>query len=194
MRLGEAGNLSGTLNWTHTKKFERTLATGETFEYAGTHGPIVLSAGAGTPKDRATASLTWDRGPFSLSGAINYIGPIKFIDHKGETATDNGDGTVTDPSNGLVYNSNGATNCSVFTLSGEPYGGCKLPAFTTFDLFGRWSPNKNLEFNVSIQNIFDKKAPFDPYLVNTYAINYNQTWHQQGAIGRFFTIGAKYTF
>ncbi|HSC64362.1 MAG TPA: TonB-dependent receptor [Caldimonas sp.] len=194
MRLGEAGNLSGTLNWTHTKKFERTLASGETFEYAGTHGPIVLSSGAGTPKDRATASLTWDRGPYSISGAINYIGPIKFIDHKGETAQDNGDGTVTDPSNGLVYNSNGATDCSVYTLSGQPYGGCKLPSFTTFDLFGRWSPTKNLEFNVSIQNLFDRKAPFDPYLVNTYAINYNQTWHQSGAIGRYFTFGAKYTF
>ncbi|MEO8311854.1 MAG: TonB-dependent receptor [Caldimonas sp.] len=194
MRLGEAGNLSGVLTWTHTKKFKRTLASGETFEYAGTHGPIVLSSGAGTPKDRATLSLTWDRGPFSVSGAVNYIGPIKFIDHKGETAQDNGDGTVTDASNGLVYNSNGATNCSVFTVSGEPYGGCKLPAFTTLDLFGRWSPTKNWDINVSIQNVFDKKAPFDPYLVNTYGINYNQTWHQSGAVGRFFTVGAKYTF
>ena len=61
-------------------------------------------------------------------------------------------------------------------------------------LFGRWSPNKNWEINLSIQNVFDKKAPFDPYLVNTYGINYNQTWHQSGAVGRFWTIGAKYTF
>jgi iron complex outermembrane receptor protein len=194
MRLGEAGNLSGVLTWTHTSKFKRTLASGETSEYAGTHGPIVLSSGAGTPKDRATLSLTWDRGPFSVTGAVNYIGPLKFIDHQGETATDNGDGTVTDNSNGLVYNSNGATNCSVYTLSGEPYGGCKLPAFTTLDLFGRWSPSKNWDINLSIQNVFDKKAPFDPYLVNTYGINYNQTWHQSGAVGRFFTVGAKYTF
>jgi len=194
MRLGDAGNLSGTLNWTHTKKFERTLASGETFEYAGTHGPLSLSSGAGTPKDRVTASLTWDRGPFSLSGALNYIGPIKFVDHKGETAQDNGDGTVTDPSTGLVYNSNGATDCSAFTVSGEPYGGCKLPSFTTFDLFGRWSPSKNWEINVSIQNLFDRKAPFDPYLANSYVINYNQAWHQAGAVGRFFTVGGKYTF
>jgi iron complex outermembrane receptor protein len=194
MRLGEAGNLSGSLNWTYTKKFERTLASGETFEYAGTHGPIVLSSGGGTPKNRATLAMTWDRGPFSISGAVNYIGPIKFQDHKGELMQDNGDGTVTDPSTGLVYNSNGALNCSVFTVSGEPYGGCKLPSFTTLDLFGRWSPSKNWEINLSIQNVFDSKAPFDPYLVNSYGINYNQSWHQSGAVGRFFTVGAKYTF
>ena len=109
-------------------------------------------------------------------------------------ATDNGDGTVTDATNGLVYNSNGATNCAVFTLSGSPTGGCKLPSFTTFDLFGRWSPTKNLEINLSIQNVFDKKAPFDPYLAYPYGINYNQAWHQAGAVGRFFTVGAKYTF
>ena len=33
-----------------------------------------------------------------------------------------------------------------------------------------------------------------PYLVLTYGINYNQTWHQSGAVGRFFTLGAKYSF
>jgi iron complex outermembrane receptor protein len=42
--------------------------------------------------------------------------------------------------------------------------------------------------------VFDKKAAFDPYLVLTYGINYNQTWQQSGAVGRFFTVGAKYTF
>jgi iron complex outermembrane receptor protein len=196
MKLGEWGKLSGTLNYTHVNKFERTDALGNTVSYAGTQGPIVLSSGAGTPKDRATFTLTWDRGPYSITGAVNYVSGLKMIDHNGETVTDNGDGTVTDNSNGLVYTSNGTNaNCAAFTLTGEPYNGnCKVPSFTTFDLFGRWSPMKNLDINVSIQNLFDKKAPFDPYLVNTYGINYNQTWHQSGAVGRFFTVGAKYTF
>jgi iron complex outermembrane recepter protein len=193
MRLAEAGNLTGTLFWTHTRKFERTNQ-GQTFDYAGTQGPIVLSAGAGTPKDRATFSLTWDRGPFAITGNVNYIASMKLVDHKGEQVTDNGDGTVTDNTNGIIYNNNGDLNCASFDLSGNPYGGCKVPSFTTFDLFGRWNPSKNWEVNASIQNLFDKKAPFDPYLVLTYGINYNQTWHQSGAVGRFFTVGAKYTF
>ena len=194
MRLAEAGNLTGTLMWTHTDKYERTDAQGNKLSYAGTSGPIVLSAGAGTPKDRASFSLTWDRGPFAVTGVVNYIASLKLVDHKGEQAADNGDGTVTDTTNGLIYPNNGDLNCAVFDTAGNPYGGCKLPSFTTFDLFGKWNPTKNWEINASIQNVFDKKAPFDPYLVNTYGINYNQAWHQTGAVGRYFTIGAKYTF
>jgi iron complex outermembrane receptor protein len=194
MSLGEAGKLTTQLNWTHVRKFQRTDPDGNTFDYAGTSGPIVLSAGAGTPKDRASLSLGWDRGPWTVTGVLNYVGPLKLIDHKGETVTDNGDGTVTDDTNGLVYNSNGATNCAVFDTAGNPYNKCRLPSFTTFDLFAKWTPIKNLDINFSIQNLFDRKAPFDPYLVLTYGINYNQTWHQAGAVGRFFTLGAKYTF
>jgi iron complex outermembrane receptor protein len=53
---------------------------------------------------------------------------------------------------------------------------------------------KNLDINFSVQNLFDRKAPFDPYLATSYGINYNQGYHQAGAVGRFFTIGARYSF
>ncbi len=194
LRFAENGNLTGTVYWTHTREFKRTDAQGNTFDYAGTQGPIVLSAGAGTPQDRATGSLTWDRGPFAITGNVNYIAPMRLVDHKGEQAVSNGDGTVTDTTNGLIYNNNGDLNCATFDTSGNPFAGCKVASFTTFDLFGRWNPSKNWELNASIQNLLDKKAPFDAYLVLTYGINYNQTWHQSGAVGRFFTVGAKYTF
>jgi iron complex outermembrane receptor protein len=195
MSLGDIGRLSGQLNWTHVLKYKRTDADGNTFEYQGTHGPLVQSAGGGAPKDRATFSLTWDRGPFAVTGAVNYVGPIKMIDHVGEVSETDGT-TVHNGNTGVDYpdNGSGQLNCGVFTESGAIYNGCKLPSFTTFDLFAKWSPTKNLDINFSVQNLFDKKAPFDPYLVLTYGINYNQTWHQQGAVGRFFTVGAKYTF
>jgi iron complex outermembrane receptor protein len=195
MNLGEVGKLTSQLFFTHVGKFERTLADGTTFDYAGTQGPIVLSAGAGTPKDRATLSFTLDRGPWTGTVAVNYVGPIALVDHKGEQAVDQGGGVVLDGTNGIFYRSNGSLNCAVFNLDGTvPYGNCKLPSFTTFDLFGKWTPMKNLDINFSIQNLFDKKAPLDPYLVLTYGVNYNQTWHQAGAVGRFFTVGAKYSF
>ena len=201
MNLGGAGRLSGQLNWTHVNKLERTDVNGVTFDYAGTHGPLVASSGTGSPKDKATLSLTWDRGPFAVTGALNYVGSIKMVDHKGETTPQDLDetgaptGTITNPNTGVTYPDNGGSRaCGVFDTSGNIYGGCKLPSFTTFDLFARWSPTKNLDLNFSIQNLFDKKAPFDPYLAVPYAVNYNQGWHQAGAVGRFFTIGAKYTF
>jgi iron complex outermembrane receptor protein len=200
MNLGEIGKLTAQLNWTHTNKFSRTDADGNTLEYAGTHGPLSLSAGGGTPKDKATFSLTLDRGPWTVTGAMNYVGPIKMIDHKGETTSqdldDNGVplGTITNANTGVTYPDAGQYNCGVFDTNGNVYNNCRLPSFTTFDLFAKWTPIKNLDINFSIQNLFDRKAPFDPYLAIPYGINYNQTWHQAGAVGRFFTLGAKYSF
>jgi iron complex outermembrane receptor protein len=198
MNLGSVGKLTAQLNWTHVNKFRRTDAFGNTFDYAGTQGPISQSSGSGTPKDRASFSLTLDHGPWTVTGMVNYVGPLKMIDHKGETAADSGlgDGTIADGTNGLVWNYDGTSslNCGVYTVTGQPYNGCKLPSFTTFDLYGKWTVFKGFDINVSIQNLFDRKAPFDPYLPLTYGINYNQGWHQAGAVGRFFTIGARYTF
>ena len=201
MNLGEIGKLTAQLNWTHTNKFSRTDSDGNTLEYAGTHGPLSLSAGGGTPKDKATFSLTLDRGPWTVTGALNYVGPIKMIDHKGETTAQNidpdtglPDGTMTNGNTGVTYPDAGQYNCGVFDTNGNVYNNCRLPSFTTFDLFAKWTPIKNLDINFSIQNLFDRKAPFDPYLAVPYGINYNQTWHQAGAVGRFFTLGAKYSF
>jgi iron complex outermembrane recepter protein len=205
MNLGDAGKLTAQLNWTHVNKFRRTDAFGNTVDYTGTHGPIVQSSGAGTPKDRASMALTFERGPWAVTGMVNYVGPLKLVDHKGEVApcdSTNPDGsceagtTVTDTSNAVTWNWDGTSSreCGAFTLTGQPYNGCKLPSFTTFDLYARWTPIKNLDLNFSIQNLFDRKAPFDAYAVLSYGINYNQGWHQAGAVGRFFTIGAKYSF
>ena len=196
MNLGAAGRLSAQLNWTHVNKLERTDAFGNTLEYAGTHGPIVQSSGSGTPKDRGTFSITYDRSPFTVTGAVNYVGPISLVDHKGETAADNGDGTVTDAANGLLWNYDGKSGlgCGAFTLTGQPYNSCRLSSFTTFDLFGKFTVMKNLDINVSVQNVFDRAPAFDPYLVLSYGINYNQGWQQSGAVGRFFTVGARYSF
>jgi iron complex outermembrane recepter protein len=201
LSLGGAGRLSAQLNWTHVNKFSRTDASGNTVDYAGTHGPLVQSAGGGTPKDRVSMSLTWDRAEWAVTGALNYVGKIRMVDNKGETTPqhldpDTGlpDGLIVNPNTGVYYPDNGQYNCGVFDTSGNVFNDCKLPSFTTFDLFAKWSPTKHLDINVSIQNLFDRKAPFDAYLAVPYGINYNQTWHQAGAVGRFFTVVAKYSF
>ncbi|HTT12515.1 MAG TPA: TonB-dependent receptor [Burkholderiaceae bacterium] len=192
--LGSVGRLSGQLFWTHVNKLERTDQFGNTLEYAGTHGPLVQSAGGGSPKDRATFALTFDRGPAAATLSVNYVGPIKMVDHQGETTTSNGDGTMTNSNTGVTYPDIGQYDCGVFDTAGNVYNHCRLPSFTTFDLFAKWTATKGLDFNFSIQNLFDRAAPFDPYLAIPYGINYNQTWHQAGAVGRFWTVGAKYSF
>ena len=198
--LGQAGRLTAQLGWTHVNKFQRTDPDGNTFDYAGTHGPLVLSAGAGTPKNRASLSVGWDRGPWAVTGVLNYVGPLKLIDHKGETSDQDLDdagvpvGTIHNANTGVTYPDAGKFNCGAFDTAGNPYNNCRLPSFTTFDLFAKWTPMKNLDINISIQNLFDRKSPFDAYLAIPYGINYNQTWHQSGAVGRFFTVAAKYSY
>jgi iron complex outermembrane receptor protein len=195
--IKDVGRFTPQLFWTHVNSFKRTDYQGTTFEYAGTHGPLAQSAGGGGPKDRGTLTMTFNRGPWAVTLAANYVSSITMVDHQGETADSNGpgSGTITYPSTFVTYPDNGQYNCGVFDTNGNVYyGGCKLPAFTTWDLFAKWTHLKNLDLNFSIQNLFDKKAPFDPYLVIPYSINYNQTWHQAGAVGRFYTIGANYTF
>jgi len=172
MNLGEAGKLTGSLTWTHLLHFKRTLEDGTTYEYAGTDGPTSLSSSAGMPKDKATLALTWDRGPLSLTGTVNYVSGTKNVEYEG------------DPNGCLLYFSDG---------SDAPGPGCKAGSFTTFDLTGKYQVTKALQVYGGITNLFDRAAPYD--LSAFYGItHYNASYNQAGAIGRTFTLGLKYEF
>jgi iron complex outermembrane recepter protein len=186
--LGSNGKLTANVDWTHVRSFKRILDSGVELEYAGTHGPYALSSAAGTPKNRATFELAWDRGPVSLTGRINYVGPMRAVDNASpdyniESAEGN-----TPPRNVTLQD-----NCGSYFPNGYAApSGCQIAAFTTFDLSGKYQVAKNFEINGSILNLFNKRAPWDPY---TYGgVNYNPTYHQAGAVGTFINLGAKYTF
>ncbi|MEG2805793.1 TonB-dependent receptor [Stenotrophomonas sp.] len=137
---------------------------GETVDYAGTHGNCDVTNCIGTPKDRVNFGTTWKQGDWSVSGVANYIAKMENTDKRG------GD-------------------YQAFYEDGEPVK--KISSFTTFDLSGRWNVTEAFELNASVQNVFDRIAPLDP---TTYGgVNYNPL-HFSGAIGRYFTVGAKYTF
>ena len=75
---------------------------------------------------------------------------------------------------------------------GAAPGGCRIPSFTTFDLFAKYTGVKNWEFTASVRNLFNRIAPFNPY---TYGgLNYNPAIHQDGAVGTYFNMAAKFTF
>ena len=137
---------------------------GETVDYVGTHGNCDVTNCIGTPEDRVNFGTTWKQGPWSVSGVVNYISSLENKDRRG------GDYLA-------------------FYADGTPVE--KISSFTTFDLSGRWNINDAFELNASVQNVFDRIAPLDP---TTYGgVNYNPL-HFSGAIGRYFTVGAKYTF
>ena len=193
--LGGMGNLTAGLIWTRLFSFERELPSGEKFEYVGTHGPFVLSSAGGTPRDRARFELTWDNDLASVTAAVNFVSSINMIDHKGESLVLNDDGithaTTTHEGDHIVADPNGRV-CGVYNPDGTVRNGCRVDAFTTLDLFGRFKGGESWELTAAIVNALGKQAPFDPY---TYGgLNYNPAFHQAGAVGRFFTLGFRYSF
>lgn len=186
--LGEMGRMTVGLTLTHVMKYNRKFdGIDQEYEYAGYHGPYVLSSAAGTPKTRASLEVALEKANWQVAGRWNFVSGMRAIDHGGapysaEVDEGNGPPAGADP-----------TTCSVFFPDGRPApGGCRVSSFTTFDLFGKWNVSKNLTLSGSILNVFDRLAPWDPYTYGGY--NYNPTYHQAGAVGRFFQVGAKYTF
>jgi len=163
------GSLTFDAKYTFLDKWERTERDGTTRDYAGTHGNCDVSNCMGTPDHKLNLRATWERENWRLSANVNYRGPIDntfFKDDPEGCASHfaNGDDAPTD---------------------------CELSSFTTVDLVLRWKPQPRWEIYGSIQNVFDKQAPLDPL---TYgAVSYNPLDYY-GAIGRYFTLGAKYSF
>jgi iron complex outermembrane receptor protein len=168
--LGSAGRLTTQLGYTHILSFKREFPDGSTLEYAGSHGPTVLSGNGGMPKDRATLSLSWDVGPWSTTGRVNHVGAFS----NKETAND---------TDCLNHFADGTTDAP---------SGCKIASFTTFDLGLKWSGIKNLDIYGGIKNVFDAKSPYDPQVYS--AFHYNPIYHLAGAIGRSYSLGLRYTF
>jgi iron complex outermembrane receptor protein len=195
LHLGDGNLLTIDLLWTHILKFERVTADGTVLDYAGTQGPYVLSAASGTPKDRGALEATWSSGKYSLSARINYVAGMKLIDHNGETLVDNGDGTFSTTTGeyfNFVANPAGVV-CAVYYPNGQPFNGdCTSKSFTTLDLSGKLDWSDHLEVNASMRNVFNTIAPLNPY---TYGgLNYNPSFTQDGAIGRYLRAGFRYKF
>ncbi len=207
---GKYGKLSADLTWTHVITFTRDL-DGEITQYVGTSGPFTESSDTGTPRDHATLDLNFAQGSWSWTAIANFVGKMRLVDNWAEslssTAGEASDGvSPLTNSNGLaVYQTSGgeefpgyavanpnAQACGIYGPNGTPFANCRVRAFTTMDLFAKYTGFKNWELSGSVLNVFNSMAPLDPY---TYGgANYNPAWHQSGAVGRFFDFGVKYLF
>jgi iron complex outermembrane recepter protein len=159
------GRFTASVNWTHMLSFKRTLPDGTTQEFAGMHGPTELSSSAGTPQDRGVFGLGWDRGPWTANVWVRYVGPM---DDK-EAKEDEG------------------------CLHEGIQLGCSVASFTTVDLTASYKGFKNWEIYGGVNNLFNRKPPFD-YQAGYGLPFYNFNYAQSGAIGTYFTLGARYTF
>ena len=161
------GKLTFDFQWTHTSSFLR-IDGDDRIQYAGTHGNCDTTNCIGTPKNRINAAATWDMGKWSVSSVVNFIDKFDNIAFAGDTCA-----------NSLADGSN------------APNASCTIASFYTVDLSGRWHVTEPLELFGTVENLLDREPPLDPL---TYgAVNYNPL-HSSGAIGRYYTIGLRYSF
>jgi iron complex outermembrane recepter protein len=163
------GNFSVDGKYTHLYRWERTEPGGATRDFAGSHGNCDVTNCAGTPANRANVHLNWDREQWRVTGTINYRGKMENKFFRGDP-----DGCASHFANGV-----------------DAPNDCEIASFTSFDLVARWKPTPQWEIFGSITNLFDKIAPLDPL---TYgAVSYNPL-DFDGARGRMYSLGARYTF
>jgi iron complex outermembrane receptor protein len=186
--IGVFGKLTTDFNYTHMLEYEYGYQ-GTTFDLVGTHGPSGVSGDTGNPRDRAVASLTWQKSVVSATLSLNYTSSF----------------LITDPSAGI-------TSCLAGLESGAPsaYGPvigapatlpsawgpyCSVAHFTDVNLYVSYQAMDNLNVHWSITNLFNADAPVD---LQTYGggaeLHYDAALHQDGAVGRFFVLGATYKF
>lgn len=182
------GKLMFDLQWSRINSFEQIENTGLKHQYAGTHGNCNITDCIGIPKDRINFGVTWTQEDWSISGVVNYIGKFDntLEQYVFETVDPYFDPSPTNP---IVKKDAPCT--TRFADGADAPGGCEIKAFYTLDLSARWSPIDAWEFFGSIQNVTDRIAPLDP--TTHGSLNYNSL-HSSGAIGRYFTLGARYTF
>jgi len=162
--LGKAGTLEFDVDYAHLISQEVCQAGPSTcVDVAGSHGPTGISGDTGTPRNRIQATLSDAIGPAELGVTLNYVSGI----------------TDVDPTLG--------PSCL------DPwFTACHTASFTEFDLFGHYRITKQLLLNLHVLNLFNTAAPFDPQAAYNQS-NYNMAFAQQGAIGRFFELGLKYS-
>jgi iron complex outermembrane receptor protein len=174
--------------WSHIFTYDITL-DGVKYKLAGTHGPTIVSGDTGNPKDRFNITLQWAKGPWTITGLVNYVGSYD----------------MTDPSVGIFTCQDGinANNGQRWVGVDAPSQYCNAGSFTWFNLNVQYQVNKQLMIQASGVNIFNAKPPVD---MNTYAgtgfnltsnqtgAPYNPSLHGPGAFGPVWSVGLVYNF
>jgi iron complex outermembrane receptor protein len=186
--IGNFGSLKAEINYTYIQQYE-LVASGQLFDLVGTHGPSTISGDTGNPRQRAVASLTWEMGPATSTLSVNYQSSFSITD---PTIGANTCLTALQGRAPSAYGS--AISSGVTTLSPQWYSYCAVQHFTSVNWYGAYQVNDHLQVHGSITNLFDSPPPID---LQTYGGGAELAYtplDQDGAVGRFFLVGATYKF
>lgn len=178
---GRIGAFHADLRWTHELTYQ-LYVDGQSYELAGQDGPDTGTTATGNPKNRATLSVSWDKGPLDLTSTVYYTGPFS-IDNT----------------------SAGLTNCgaALSGLSGKflglapntPRSFCSVGHFLYTNFYARYQVTGNVAIHAAVQNAFDAQPPLDVASASSGSLfyPYSAAFSQAGAVGRFWILGATYT-
>jgi iron complex outermembrane receptor protein len=184
--LGDAGRLTGEINYSHIIEYDYGYQ-GTTYHLAGTHGPTSISGDTGNPANRAVATLTWDKGPFTTSLSVNYISSFSLVDPSA------GYNTCLQSIAAGAPSAYGPVISPPATLPAGWGQYCSVAHFTEVNLYAAYQATDHLQVHGAITNLGNSDAPVD---LQTYGggaeLHYDASLHQDGAVGRFFLLGATY--
>jgi iron complex outermembrane receptor protein len=186
--IGDFGRLLATINYTYISQYE-LVVSGNTFDLAGTHGPQSISGDTGNPKNRAVASLTWQKDAFTSTLSVNYTGSFSIVDPSSGYNTCLAALQGRSPS---AYGS--AISSAVTSLPSQWNQYCSVKHFTDVNLYANYQANDHLSVHGSITNLFNSLPPVDLQTYGGGAELAYSTLDQDGAVGRFFLVGATYKF
>jgi iron complex outermembrane recepter protein len=185
--LGPIGRITGEFNYTYVSQYELETG-GVTYDLAGTHGPSSISGDTGNPKQRAVASLTWDNGPATVTLSANYSGAFSITDPTLGYNTC----LIAIKDSGVGYGA--AIPAGVTTLAPQWNQFCSVHHFTSFNLYGNYAVTDHFSVHGSVRNLFNSQPPVDLQTYGGGALYRYTTLDQDGAVGRFFLVGATYRF
>jgi iron complex outermembrane recepter protein len=193
-RFEGVGEVKSDFMLSYMNKYDLTVG-GVTYHLAGTHGPLAVSGDTGSPKARIQWVNTFSRGPWSITGTLNYIGAYDLTDPSFGAVPGDPTTGVNDCVAGLNIGAGSVAYSAQLGANTVPGGvKCKVDAFTTFDLTGSYEISKQLSLRASFLNLFNQGAPEDWGTYGGGTAPYNPSLHTQGAIGRFVSVGLKYQF
>jgi iron complex outermembrane receptor protein len=186
--LGDFGRLRTELNYTFIAQYE-LIANDTIFNLVGTHGPQSISGDTGNPRQRAVASVTWEKGPFTSTVSVNYQSSFSIVDPS------SGYSTCLQALQGRSPSAYGsAISSTVTALPSQWNQYCSVQHFTDVNLYAAYQATDHLQLHGSITNLFDSQPPVDLQTYGGGAELAYSTLDQDGAVGRFFLVGATYKF
>ena len=184
---GQLGRLTAELTWTHEITYQLLAFDGAVgapvlFELAGTHGPSGVSGDTGNPKDRGELQMSWAKGPLTISPSVMFVGHF----------------SITDPSAGYTTCAEALATVGRFLNGVTPQNQqfCTVRYFLETNFYGSYQMSGRLQVHAAVTNLFNKTPPVDvsTYGAGTNIYPYDPAMHQDGAVGRFFTVGFTYEF